>query len=248
MTHGDLLGFSDSPDKPAPVRMYELLYSSLASQLLIVVAELGVADALGDEQLHIDELASRTGTDPNALYRALRALASIGVFTEVQPRTFALTPLAATLRTGTNGSMRDLARYVGLPARQRAFNSLIYSLRTGQPAFDHVHGTDWWTYFAAHPELATLFNNAMGSMNRMVSSATLEAHDLSGVHRLVDVGAGKGHLVATLLRRYPEMLTLLKGHVRTEAEFAALFENAGLRLKEVKATHAATSVIVAVPA
>ncbi|MGN9908992.1 methyltransferase [Phytohabitans sp. LJ34] len=348
MTHGDLLGLPHHPDKPAPVRMYELLYSSLASQLLIAVAEIGVADAFGDEEeCHVDELAKRTGSDPHALYRALRALATIGVFTEVQPRTFALTPLAATLRGDTKGSMRDLARYVGLPARQGAFNSLVYSLRTGRPAFDHVHGTDWWTYFAAHPELSALFNKAMGSMNLMVNSATLEAHDLSGVRRLVDVGAGKGHLVATLLHRYPEMtgvvfdlphvvaeaaevllaegvadraecvggdflasvppggdtyvlswtihdwndedattilrnirramgdggqlividevlpegdsahfgkfedivmLALLKGQVRTEAEFAALFENAGLRLKEVRATQAATSVIVAVPA
>ena len=69
--------------------------------------------------------------------------------------------------------MRDLARYVGLSARQGAFNSLVYSLRTGRPAFDHVHGADWWTYFAAHPELSTLFNKAMGAMNLMVNSATL---------------------------------------------------------------------------
>ncbi|MGO1051413.1 methyltransferase [Crossiella sp. CA198] len=334
-------------DVPAPVRMYEMLYSSLVSQLLIAVAELGVADALGDEVRHIDDLAERTGAHPGALYRALRALASVGVFTEVEPRTFGLTPLAATLRGDVPGSMRDLAKYVGLSERQRSFGALVHSLRTGQPSFDHVHGTDWWTYFAAHPELSTLFNNAMGNMARMVNGATLDAYDLTDVKHLIDVGGGQGHLVATLLARYPEMtavvydlarvvpeaaatvakagfadrvrcvggdflksvpaggdayvlswtihdwadkdaitilsnvreqmrpgtkliiidevlpegdaphfgkfedivmLSLLTGHVRTEAEFITLFEKAGLKHLETRPTSSPTSVIVAVPA
>jgi SAM-dependent methyltransferase len=343
----DAINLHHGTDAPAAVRMYEMLYSSLVSQLLVAVAELGVADAVGDGACHVEELARRTRSDAGALYRALRALASVGVFTEVAPRTFALTPLAATLRSDENGSMRDLARYVGLPERQRAFGSLVYSLRTGRPSFDQVHGTDWWSHFGAHPEISTLFNNAMGTMARMVNSATLEAQDLSDARRLVDVGGGKGLLVASLLHRYPNltavvydlapvvaeaaevlraegladraecvagdffesvpaggdvyvlswtihdwndrdaigilrnirsamredgqlividevlpegdaphfgkfedivMLSLLNGHVRTEAEFARIFEAAGLRLKETRATPAPTSVIVAVPA
>jgi SAM-dependent methyltransferase len=327
--------------------MYELLYGSLVSHLLVAVAELGVADVLDGEPRHVTELARRTGTEPEPLYRALRALASVGVFTEVSPRTFGLTPLAATLRSDANGSMRDLARYVGLPERQRSFGALADTIRTGRPAFDHVHGTDWWSYFALRPELSSLFNNAMGTMARMVNSATLAAHDLTDVRRLVDVGAGKGQLVATLLRRYPHMtavvydlphvvaeaaevlreagvadraecvagdflnsvpvggdayvlswtihdwndqdaatilrniraamsdngqlividevlpegdephfgkfedivmLALLRGRVRTEAEFITVFEAAGLRHKETRATSAPTSVILAVPA
>lgn len=336
-------------DKPAPVKMYELLYSSLVSQLLVAVAELGVADAVARSggACHVSELARQTGTQAEPLYRALRALASVGVFTEVEPRSFGLTALADTLRSDAKGSMRDLARYVGLPERQQSFGALAETIRSGRPAFDHVHGTDWWTYFAARPELSTLFNNAMATMARMVNSATLAAHDLSDVQRLVDVGAGKGRLAATLLSRYPQMsavvfdlphvvaeaeavlrdagvadraecvggdfltsvpaggdayvlswtihdwndrdattilrniraamrddgrlvvidevlpegdeahfgkfedivmLALLRGRVRTEAEFSALFEAAGFRHKATQATSAPTSVIVAVPA
>ncbi|NEE10785.1 methyltransferase, partial [Streptomyces sp. SID7499] len=116
-------------DVPPPVRMYEMLYSSLVSQLIIAVADLGVADAIGDEVRHVDDIAERTGAHAGALYRGLRALASVGVFTEVEPRSFALTPLAATLRSDVPGSMRDLARYVGLPMRQNSFGALGHSLR-----------------------------------------------------------------------------------------------------------------------
>lgn len=332
---------------PAAVQMYELLYSSIKSHLLIVAAELGVADHVGDVARPVEELAELTGADSGALYRVLRALASIGVFTEVSHRAFAVTPLAATLRSDDGDSMRDLARYVGLGERQQAFGALLHSVRTGKPAFDHVHGRDWWSHFAAHPELADLFHRAMGNMARQVNSATLDAYDLSGVRRLIDVGGGQGHLVTTLLRRYPEMtavvfdlphvaaqaegvirdaglaervecvggdflesvpaggdvyvlswtlhdwddddslrilnnireamnaggrlividevipegdephfgkfedivmLALLKGHVRTEAEFARVFEAAGLRIDAIVPTSSPTSVIVAVGA
>ncbi|MEV7658803.1 methyltransferase [Streptomyces anulatus] len=343
-----LYEFSPEPagDVPPPVRMYEMLYSSLVSQLIIAVADLGVADAIGDEVRHVDDIAERTGAHPGALYRGLRALASVGVFTEVEPHSFALTPLAATLRSDVPGSMRDLARYVGLPMRQNSFGALGHSLRTGKPAFNHLHGMDWWTYFSQHPELASLFNSAMSSMSVMVNSSTLDAYDLSDVRRLVDVGGGHGRLVGSLLQRYPEMtavvhdlprvvpdaeavlaelgvsdraecvggnflesvpeggdtyvlswtihdwddddavrilrnirramgdsgqliiidevppegdtphfgkfedivmLTLLTGHVRTEAEYVDLFERSGFRHKETRPTRAPTSVIVAVP-
>ncbi|MEV0054864.1 methyltransferase [Saccharopolyspora shandongensis] len=338
---------SEGTQAPPAVRMYEMLYSSLVSQLLIAVAELGVADAIHGEPTHVDDIAARVDADADSLYRGLRALASVGVFTEVEHRVFDLTPLAATLRSDGEGSMRALARYVGLPERQRSFGALAYSLRSGRPAFEHVHGRGWWAHFADHPELAKLFNDAMGSMARMVNSAMLEAYDLTGVRHLVDVAGGQGHLVATILARYPEMtaevfdlprvvpeaeevlrtaglsdrakcvggdffdsvpaggdvyvlswtihdwkdedaisilrniraamspeskllvidevlppgdtphfgkfedivmLSLLSGHVRTEPELTALFEKAGLRHEETRATSSPTSVLVASPA
>jgi len=200
--------------------MYELLYSSLASQLVIVVAEIGVADHLVAGPRSVDDLARSTETDAGALYRMLRALASIGVFTEVSYRTFGLTPLAATLRSDVDTSMRDLARYVGLRERQQALAALTHSARTGKPAFDHVHGRDWWSHFEAHPELTELFNRAMGSMARQVNSATIEAYDLSEVRHLVDVGGGQGQLVTTVLRRYLDMTAVVFDlpHVAAQAE------------------------------
>ncbi|RKT55705.1 methyltransferase [Saccharothrix australiensis] len=213
--------------KPPAVRMYELLYSSLVSQLIIAVADLGVADAVGDGTRHVDELAEATGSDPRSLYRALRALASVGVFTETSPRRFALTPLAETLRADRPGSMRDLARYVGLPERQRAFGALAQSLRTGKPSFDHVHGQDWWSFFAARPELATLFNSAMSSMARMVNGAALDSCDLSDVELLVDVGGGRGTLAAMLLDRYPGMRAVVFDLPRVVPEARAQLDAAG---------------------
>jgi len=42
------------------------------------------------------------------LYRVMRALASIGVFNEVSPRTFTLTPLGELLRAGVPGTLKEM--------------------------------------------------------------------------------------------------------------------------------------------
>ena len=51
-----------------------------ASRCLHAVAELGVADAIGDQPQSTEALAKATATQPQALYRVLRLLASVGIF------------------------------------------------------------------------------------------------------------------------------------------------------------------------
>jgi DNA-binding IclR family transcriptional regulator len=76
------------------------------SQAVYVAAKLGLADLVADGPRPVEELAAATQTDASSLRRVLRALASVGVFTESSPGLFALTPVAALLRTGAPGSMR----------------------------------------------------------------------------------------------------------------------------------------------
>ncbi|NEP05216.1 MAG: hypothetical protein F6K34_10535, partial [Okeania sp. SIO4D6] len=54
---------------------------------------------LKDGEQHSDALASATNTNKDAIYRLLRALASVGIFAETQPHYFQLTPLAAYLQS-----------------------------------------------------------------------------------------------------------------------------------------------------
>ena len=65
---------------------------------LYVVAKRRVADLLADGQRSVDQLAETTQMHPNSLYRVIRALASVGFFTEPKPRHFELTPLGAALK------------------------------------------------------------------------------------------------------------------------------------------------------
>ena len=61
---------------------------------LSCAAELGIADALADGPLSVDEIANRTGVQRGNLFRLLRALESIGIFRETSPGVFENNPSA----------------------------------------------------------------------------------------------------------------------------------------------------------
>jgi C-methyltransferase len=60
--------------------MLEMIMAAWVSQAIQVAAELGVADALADRPLPLDELANRVGADSDGLRRLMRALIGRGIF------------------------------------------------------------------------------------------------------------------------------------------------------------------------
>src|SRR5437870_2155866 len=100
------------PDTPEAF-IAQLAFSALVTQALYVVAKLGIADLLADKPQPVDKLAADTNTHERSLYRVLRSLSSVGVFQEVEPKVFALTPLSEYLRAGTPNSMRNGAIFMG---------------------------------------------------------------------------------------------------------------------------------------
>jgi hypothetical protein len=71
--------------------LVQMAMSYSPSYMLCAAARLGIADALGDEVRSADHLAETCQADVDALYRLLRALASIGITEETTPKHFRLT-------------------------------------------------------------------------------------------------------------------------------------------------------------
>jgi len=67
----------------APWKLLQMMTGYWVTQALYVAAKLGIADLLREGPVNCDVLASKTSTHLQSLYRTLRALASVGVFTEV---------------------------------------------------------------------------------------------------------------------------------------------------------------------
>src|SRR5205823_3506884 len=124
-------------------------------------------DQLTDGPKSVTELAAATRSHALSLHRLLRALSSLGVFTEVQAGMFAHTPLSELLRTDVSGTFRPMAMLQGEPSQWSAWGDLAYSVESGLPAFDHVHGVDIWTYLAQHSEAARIFNESMVGFTQM---------------------------------------------------------------------------------
>jgi hypothetical protein len=118
--------------------------------------------------------------------------------------------------------------YVGRPYFQEAWAHLEHSIRTGDNAFQHVHGTDVWAYRAERPDEGAIFDLAMESLTGASNRALLDAYDFGRFGSVVDVGGGNGALLAALLGEFPAMRGVLLDQPHVTANAAAVLERAGV--------------------
>ncbi len=215
-------------DETPGATLGRLIVGFQVSQAIHVAATLGVADLLADGPRTSDELAVATNAHAGSLYRLLRALSSVGVFYEDDGRRFSLTPMGALLRSDVPGSLRGWAMHVGRPYFQEAWGHLEHSVRTGDNAFQHVHGTDVWAYRAERPDESAIFDLAMESLTGAANRALLDAYDFGRFASVVDVGGGNGALLAALLGEFPAMRGVLLDQPHVVANAAAVLERAGV--------------------
>jgi hypothetical protein len=113
--------------------LVEMAMAYSRSRVLCAAARLGVADALGDEVRSVGFLAEKCQADANALYRLLRALASIGVTEETTPEHFRLTPFGKPLRRDVpQSAWSAVIFWADLLADD--WSLLTDCVRTGKPA------------------------------------------------------------------------------------------------------------------
>ena len=204
---------------PPPVQMIQMLAGFQVSQALYVAAKVGVADALVDGPLPIDQLAERVDADPLALSRLLRTLSSLGVFSQTEPGTFGLTPLGGTLVSDQPGSMRDLA-LMWMETHYAPFAGLLGTVRTGECAATGHYGEPFFSWLADQPEQVDRFSRAMANLTDGIKAGAVASYDFSGAGRIVDVGAADGALIASILSSTPGTTGIAFDlpHVVAEAE------------------------------
>ncbi|NUN65565.1 methyltransferase [Pseudanabaena biceps] len=183
--------------------MMQMITGYWVSQCIYVAAKLAIADHLATPQT-CEVLAANTGANPKALYRVLRALASVGIFTETEPETFAMTPLAEFLRSDSPQTLCPTAIMMGEPEHYQAWGNLLHSVKTGEPAFDHHFGKGVFEYFGANPEAAKIFERCMDNFSEVELRAIAPIYDFSEFKVLVDVGGGYGELLAAILQKHPD--------------------------------------------
>ena len=198
---------AQAPDPSQHILQFAAAYVPCSA--LWVAAELKIADLIGSGAKPVAELAKATNTNQDALFRALRLLAMVGIFAETKPRHFALTPAAELLRSDHPQSMRDTVIWLADPFHFRIAAELLHSVRTAQPTVEHVTGKPAFEYFASDPLEFDRFHRAMTNLSAMAVRAALEAYDFSGCNTIVDVGGGHGFAICSILKKYPKMQGVL---------------------------------------
>jgi ubiquinone/menaquinone biosynthesis C-methylase UbiE len=198
-----------SPDVSPAVALRQLSTGLWISKAIAVAAELGIADHLKHGPKTVEELAPALEAHPGALSRLLRGLASIGVFAEEAPGRFTLTPLAALLLTNTPQSWRAAAIMNGEPWVWQPWGDLLYSIKTGRPAFEHIFGMEFDTYLAEHRNAADIFQAFMHVATAEEAVAVAPVYDFSELTTVVDVGGGRGALLGAILQANPHLRGVL---------------------------------------
>jgi O-methyltransferase/methyltransferase family protein len=194
---------------PPPAVMLNLIIGYWVSRLIYVAARLELADRLKDGPRTVEELATAAGVEASALYRVLRALASVGVFAETKGRRFKLTPLAATLQKAVPGSMHGFALMIIEKHMWDAWEQLLHGVKTGEMVFLKAHGVPFFQYLEKHPEDLKVFGESMTSLSGTENPAIAAAYKFSALRTLVDVGGGHGSLLATVLKANPKLKGVL---------------------------------------
>ena len=190
---------SEPQGPPPSARILQLVTAGWLAQAVSVAAGLGIADELAEGPRPVDQIAKAVDAHPPTLYRLLRACTDAGLLTELDGQVFALTETGEALRTDGPGSMRHFAMWTGLAAERQTWTELARSVKTGEPAFAAVHGHEVFEYMGAHPDVLTVFDKAMTEASSQIIAPVVAAYDFGAFATIVDVGGGRGALLAAIL-------------------------------------------------
>ena len=194
-----------------PEQVVALLLSYWQSKALGAVAEMGVADLLADGPLAIDELARRTNSNPSALFRTLRALESIGIFTQVSSRVFANSAASELMRRDVPGSQRQvlLAHFCHGYTFNEAWEGISDVIKTGKSSFDLKYGFDLWEHCRRKPEVGVNFNETVRTFGDSSMESVANAYDWTQFPVIADIGGGTGKQLMTILDKAPNSSGIL---------------------------------------
>ena len=198
----DTAGADDVGETP-PWRLMRLLDGYVTTQLLYVAAKLDIASVLADGPKRGDEIAAAVGADHDALVRVMRGLVIEDVLAEDADGRFALTPVGECL-----ASLRGSAIVRGELYYESAA-ALLDTVLGGGTAFERVHGERFFEHLGHHHEHDAAFEASMAGRAEQEAHDVVEAFDFSGLDRLVDVGGGRGVLLAAILRANPSLFGVL---------------------------------------
>ena len=193
--------------------------------------ELGLLDAL-ESPTTVADLAVATRSDLSGLQRVVRALADLGLV-EVSGATadaedlVTITDRGRTLTVGHPNGLRNLALMQTELPPLASWQRLADAVRSGDSVFEDVNGIGPWESLSANPEQEATFNASMARRGTHQVAAIVDTQDLSTVDLVVDVGGGRGAMLAGLLAAYPALRGIVADRADVAAEAQTYFEAAG---------------------
>jgi ubiquinone/menaquinone biosynthesis C-methylase UbiE len=171
-----------------------------------VFTTLGLPDLIASDISDIAELAEKLEVNEDALARVANHLVGAGILASPGSGKITLTAVGELLRSDHPENQNVYFQLEGAPARMEAAQrDLLFSVRTGKPAYAHANGAEMWDQMARQPILTASFDAMMAEHARRIGPAFAENYDWQGISQVADVGGGTGELLGQILRRIPSM-------------------------------------------
>ncbi len=200
------MGQDSAADSTALMR---LVTDYSAAQVVHVAVQLGLADLLAAGPRSVEDLANATDTHLPSLARLVRMLAALRVVAEEGDGRISLGPPGQQLRTGVPGSVRERVLFLVSESFWRSWGDLLYSVRTGEPAFDHSFGMTNFEYWQQHPQVGAMHDAAFAALAEATSAPIVAAYDFARFGTVADVGGGRGSLLSAILAANPQVRGVL---------------------------------------
>ncbi|GAA1287854.1 methyltransferase [Saccharothrix xinjiangensis] len=154
-------------------------------------------------------LAADLGVDPVALELLLSHLVTLGIV-ERAPTGYRTTAFGANLRSDAGNGLVDRLHLGAAGGRaELAFVELAHSVTTGGAGYPHRYGRDFWADLDEHPGLRESFDRQMTHRFHEQVPRVVAGVDWSRFATVVDVGGGRGGLLAAILAAHPGV----RGHL-----------------------------------
>lgn len=212
-------------DNAAAIRKLAGLGTPMA---LRVAVTLGLPDRLRGTGATAGQVASERDLSPVALELLLAHLETLGIV-EHTDAGYRTTDYGAALCTDAgNGLTNFLHLDLAGGRAELAFVELLHSVRTGAAGYPRRYGRDFWADLDEHPRLRETFDQQMIDRFRDQVPRIVAGHDWNRFDTIVDLGGGRGTLLAAILTAHPRPRGHLLDLEPTATEAARTFLAHGL--------------------
>jgi len=186
---------------PPNIAITQMIFGFVPAKAVHVAAKLNIAELIATTgPMKASQLAEKTGTHKESLYRLLRALASNGIFNENEDGRFSLTPMAECLQENHPDSMKAMAIAAG-GLFYKAYNELLFAVHSGEPGWHKAIGMGPFEYLTNNPEEGKTFDRAMTNFHGGETQPMIDNYDFSVFDTVVDVGGGNGDVLSSVLKQ-----------------------------------------------
>ncbi|MEO8582174.1 MAG: methyltransferase [Flavitalea sp.] len=194
---------------PPKIVISQMVFGFVISKSIHIVAKLNIAELLhANGPMTSATLAQSSGVHEESLYRLMRALSSMGIFSQDENGKFSLTPLSDCLREDSLDTVKAISLSTG-SVFYKAYEELPFSVKTGEEGFKKALGLSPFEFLAHNPEEGKIFDRMMTDVHGGETKPMVNTYDFSVYNTIVDVGGGNGEVISAVLHKNPNVRGIL---------------------------------------